>query len=150
MTLITNFKKLYQTDDYQWLLETITLLKNKQFNNLDIDNLIEELEDMGSEKRNAVKSLLEQIIRHFLLLQYWNNEYERNRHHWEAEIISFRNQIEDRLTTNLRNYIENEKEKIYQRALKYIQRKTNNKLELPKFCPYSLEELLNEDYFPHP
>jgi hypothetical protein len=39
----TDLKTLYETDDYQWLTETIDLLKKKQFADLDLDNLIEEL-----------------------------------------------------------------------------------------------------------
>jgi hypothetical protein len=31
---------------------------------------------LGKEKKNAVASLLEQIIRHLLLLQYWTKEAE--------------------------------------------------------------------------
>jgi hypothetical protein len=78
MTVTTHLQQLYQTDDYLWLLETIELLKQSRFEELDLENLIEELEDLGSEKRNAVESLLEQIIRHLLLLQYWHEEFERN------------------------------------------------------------------------
>ncbi|NEQ62391.1 MAG: DUF29 domain-containing protein, partial [Moorea sp. SIO4A1] len=69
-----NLKNLYEIDDAQWLEETIKLLKNKEFNQLDWDNLIEELEDLGREKKNAVASLLEQVIRHLLLLHYWTSE----------------------------------------------------------------------------
>ncbi len=53
-----NLKNLYDIDDAQWLEETIKLLKNKEFNQLDWDNLIEELEDLGRENKNAVASLL--------------------------------------------------------------------------------------------
>ncbi|WP_269086195.1 DUF29 domain-containing protein [[Phormidium ambiguum] IAM M-71] len=86
---VIDLKILYETDDYEWLESTIELLKNRQFNALDLENLIEELEDLGSEKRNAVVSLLEQIIRHLLLLQYWTSERERNQNGWRAEIVSF-------------------------------------------------------------
>ena len=67
---VTHLKQLYEIDDVQWLEETVKLIKNKQFNDLDLDNLIEELEDLGKEKKNAVASLLEPIIRHLLLLEY--------------------------------------------------------------------------------
>ncbi|MFO5491584.1 MAG: DUF29 family protein, partial [Cuspidothrix sp.] len=56
MTLITNLKQLYEIDDQQWLSETINLLKQKRFNELDLENLIEELDDLGSEKKNAISS----------------------------------------------------------------------------------------------
>ncbi|HEY9598031.1 MAG TPA: DUF29 family protein, partial [Cyanophyceae cyanobacterium] len=78
MTEVTDLKELYELDDSQWLEETIELLKNKQFDAIDLENLIEELEELGKEKKNAVASLLEQIIRHLLLLQYWTSELEYN------------------------------------------------------------------------
>jgi hypothetical protein len=53
MPVISNLKRLYETDDVQWLAETVELLKQRQFEELDLDNLIEELEDLGSEKKNA-------------------------------------------------------------------------------------------------
>lgn len=146
MEVMTNLKKIYEIDHYLWLLETIQLLKDKKVNELDLENLIEELDDMGKEQKNAVKSLLEQIIRHLLLLQYWTEESNRNYAHWEAEIYSFRNQIQDRLTTNLKNYLAEETLNIYQRALGYVQRKTNHRVNFPQECPYTLEQLLDENY----
>jgi hypothetical protein len=103
---VTDLKNLYELDDSQWLEETVKLLKNKQFQALDLENLIEELEDLGKEKKNAVASLLEQVIRHLLLLQYWTSESEYNAVHWQEEIYNFRIQLKRKLTANLRNYLE--------------------------------------------
>lgn len=108
MMTLTNLKQLYEVDDVQWLEETIELLKKQQFQQLDWENLIEELEDLGKEKKNAVASLLEPAIRHLLLLQYWTSELDYNQVHWQEEIYNFRIQLKRRLTTNLRNYLEAE------------------------------------------
>ena len=43
MQIITDLEELYELDDVQWLDETIKLLKDQQFEALDLDNLIEEL-----------------------------------------------------------------------------------------------------------
>ena len=99
-------KQLYEIDDSQWLGETISLLRNHQFQQLDLEHLIEELEDLGKEKKNAVASLLEQVIRHLLLLQYWTKETEYNTINWQEEIYNFRTQLKREMTTNLRNYLE--------------------------------------------
>jgi hypothetical protein len=143
MTVINDLKTLYKTDDIQWLEYTIELLRSKRLNELDLDNLIEELEDLGNERRSAVESLLEQVIRHLLLCQYWQAEAEINGNHWRAEIIGFRNQLERRLTTNLRNHLMIQLPKIYQSALK-----TGFKVDFPQQCPYQLEELLDLDWLP--
>ena len=65
----TNLKNLYEPDEHLWLEETIKLLHEKRFNDLDIDHLIEELESLVEHDKNRVSSFLEQIIRYLLLLQ---------------------------------------------------------------------------------
>ncbi len=145
---VTDLKTLYEIDDSQWLELTIKLLKNRQFNALDLENLIEELEELGQEKKNAVASLLEQVIRHLLLLQYWTSESEYNAVHWQGEIYSFRVQLRRRLTTNLRNYLDSELNSIYQDALGFVKIKTKNTVNFPLECPYTLEELLDIEWLP--
>ena len=146
MTVNTDLQSLYEIDESLWLEETIILLKEKRFQYLDLNNLIEELEALGKRDKNAVASLLEQIIRHLLLLQYWTEEYEMNGNHWQTEIIGFRNQLERLLTNNLQNYLHSELEKIYKGALKYTRQKTQFKIDFPEYCPYSLDQLLDENY----
>jgi hypothetical protein len=148
VTVITNLKTLYEIDSNQWLEETIELLKANRFNELDLENLIEELEALGRSDRNAVESLLEQVIRHLLLLQYWSEESEYNKSHWQAEITGFRTQLKRRLTSNLRNHLLKELSPLYQDALAYVRQKTSLQVDFPTECPYTLEELLNINWFP--
>jgi hypothetical protein len=145
---ILNLKELYETEYDRWLSEMIKLLKNRQLEELDYENLIEELEALGRSERSAVKSLLLQIIIHLMLYQFWQSEREQNANHWAGEIITFRVQLEDKLTINLRNYLENELLKIYQNALLIVQKKTQLN-SLPEQCPYSLQQLLDKNWFPN-
>lgn len=149
MTITTsiNLRKLYEIDDYLWIQETVKLLQEKKFNDLDLDNLIEELEDLGKARRKRIESLLEQIIRHILLWQYWQEERNRCDRHWQGEIFSFRRQINKDLTTNFYNHLSQELANIYDDAWGYVTRKSglNN---LPEKCPYTLEQLLDENWFP--
>jgi len=146
---MNDLKQLYDIDDDEWLEQTINLLKNHQFQQLDLDNLIEELEDLGREKKNAVASLLEQIIRHLLLLQYWTTEAEYNAVHWQEEIYNFRTQLRRTITTNLRKYLEDELTSIYQDALGFVKIKTTNLVTFPTECPYSQEQLLDRSWLPN-
>ena len=149
MIEVNELKQLYDVDDDQWLEQTINLLKNHQFQQLDLDNLIEELEDLGREKKNAVASLLDQIIRHLLLLQYWTTEAEYNAVHWQEEIYNFRTQLRRTITTNLRKYLEDELTSIYQDTLGFVKIKTTNLVTFPTECPYSLEQLLDRSWLPN-
>jgi hypothetical protein len=149
MIEVNELKQLYDIDDDEWLEQTINLLKNHQFQQLDLDNLIEELEDLVREKKNAVASLLDQIIRHLLLLQYWTTEAEYNAVHWQEEIYNFRTQLRRTITTNLRKYLEDELTSIYQDALGFVKIKTTNLVTFPTECPYSLEQLLDRSWLPN-
>lgn len=148
MIVIPNLQELHQVDDVAWLEKTVELLKNRQWECLDLENLIEELEDLGNEKRHAVESLLEQIIRHCLLIEFWDVERDNNLYHWRAEIIGFRTQLKRRITTNLYNHLIRNQEAIYQDALKYVQVKTAFQIEFPASCPYTMKQLLDIDWIP--
>ncbi|MBL1208679.1 DUF29 domain-containing protein [Geminocystis sp. GBBB08] len=141
MLTTNDLKQLYEIDETLWLEKTIELLKNKQYESLDLENLIEELEFLGKREKVTVESLLEQVIRHLLLCDYWTQE-ELSRNHWEVEIKSFRKQINKILTTNLRNHLEQNLSSIYEDALEYVQGKTRYKVEFPTGCPYTLNYLL--------
>ncbi|MBS3028054.1 MAG: DUF29 domain-containing protein [Dolichospermum sp. DET50] len=147
MRITTNLKQLYETDDSLWLEETIELLKQKQFNQLDIENLIEELISLGKRDLAKAKSLLRQIIIHLLLLQYWQVEYERNYRHWLGEIKTFRYDLNNHLTTNLRNKLEDDLENIYESAVDFVKIKTDLTI-FPEKCPYTLAQLLDNNYLP--
>ncbi|MCF2150938.1 DUF29 domain-containing protein [Desmonostoc muscorum LEGE 12446] len=145
MTITTNLKKLYETDENLWLEQTIELLKQKQFNQLDLENLIEELISLGKRDLAKAKSLLRQIIIHILLLQYWQVEYERNYRHWLGEIKTFRYDLNNHLTTNLMNKLQDDLENIYQSAVDFVQVKTDLTIFAEK-CPYTLAQLLDDNY----
>ncbi|MEB3227253.1 MAG: DUF29 domain-containing protein [Synechocystis sp.] len=148
MFSITKPEALYQADYVLWLDDTIHQLRCHNFAELDIEHLIEELEDLGNERRNAVVSLLDQIIRHLLLLEYWQAARDYNATHWRGEIYNFRVQLGDRLTKTLYNYLLSELDKIYRRSLKGVQIKTENAVDFPAVCPYSIEQLLDSDWLP--
>ena len=142
-----NLKELYEIDDNLWLEKTVKLLKEKKFQELDLENLIEELESLARRDKLAMASLLEQVIRHLLLIQYWDDQRERNYRHWRSEITSFRGQMDRRMTTNLYNYLDKNFISIYRYARKYVIDKSGLN-SFPQKCPYTLEQLLDEDWFP--
>jgi len=147
MTAIIDLKTLYESNYLQWLEETIKCLKARQLAEVDYENLIKELEDLAKNEKRRVRSLLEQIIRHLLLYQYWDLEKPRNANHWAAEIISFRNQLNEDLSANLRKYLEDDFNRIYSNALDYVKAKTQL-TNLPELCPYTLEQILDKSWLP--
>ena len=84
---------LYEQDYYLWIEKTISLLENHQFSDLDLDNLIEEISDMGKSQRQSLKSYLTRLLEHLLKLVYWQSELEYNQRGWKNEIRNFRRAI---------------------------------------------------------
>ena len=148
MTIRSKLTSLYEIDNEQWLEQTINLLKNNRLEELDLEHLIEELEELSRRDKLTVESFLEQIIRHLLLYQYWTEQNDYNSNHWKAEIMSFRTQINEYLSQNLRNHLLTNQSKVYEKALKYVNQKTGYKITFPKECPYSLEQLLEKNWLP--
>ncbi|MFM8295681.1 MAG: DUF29 domain-containing protein [Microcystaceae cyanobacterium] len=144
-----SLKSLYEQDEHLWLTETIQLLKENRLEQLDIENLIGELEDLSKWNQNRVESFLRQVFIHLLLLQYWTMEYDYNYRHWQGEIASFRVQLNRALTTNLKQYLLENLEDVYQESVFIVTQKTGLDLQIfPAFCPYSLEQLLDKNWLP--
>ena len=141
-----SLSSIYEEDYQQWLDKTVLLLKNRQVDSLDYEHLIEELEALGREQKNAVESLVIQVIQHLLFYQYWSSQREDNQRHWRGELIGFRTQLELRLTTNLRNHLSNRLDYLYGKARKMAEVKTD--LKLPSASPYTLADILDEDWLP--
>ncbi len=80
------------------------------------------------------------------LLQFWTREREYNQSHWESELVNFQDQLNTYLTASLRKYLEQEFDNIYQKAIRYVRKKTTNQVTFPNTCPYSLEELLDPNW----
>lgn len=76
--LQTTAKNLYDTDYNLWVMETVDQLKNKNFDAIDLENLIEEVSDLSRREKKKLKSLLRNLLEHLLKLKYWEFEIIQN------------------------------------------------------------------------
>ncbi|MGF1516345.1 MAG: DUF29 domain-containing protein [Nodosilinea sp.] len=109
MTLAQDVKtSLYEQDYLLWLEQVAEQLRQKDFDGLDITNLIEEIGDLGKSEKHAVASYLMHLCEHLLKLKYWDSERDRCFRGWSVEITNFRFQLQRRLKSSpsLRNYLE--------------------------------------------
>jgi len=53
-----NLKELYEKDFYLWVQENLRLLKNKEYDLVDWENLLEEIEDMGQRYLDSAVSFM--------------------------------------------------------------------------------------------
>jgi DNA-directed RNA polymerase delta subunit len=82
---------LYDRDYLQWVEDVANKLRARDFDNLDIDNLIEEIEDLGKSEKKEILNRLTTLLEHLLKRLYVEMPQEFNG--WERTIREQRRQI---------------------------------------------------------
>jgi uncharacterized protein (UPF0210 family) len=136
----------YEEDYYLWTKTMAEKLKNQDYLTVDWDNLIEEIEDMGKSQKRAVESLLMRLTEHLLKLKYWQTEKDRNKKHWEAEVVNFRVLLRKRLKES--PSLARELTEIYTEILTDSRRSMSKLFDLPEQIDLTLVRVLDEDWFP--
>jgi hypothetical protein len=137
---------LYDKDFYAWLIKSAELLKQRKFDELDIEHIVEEIESMGRSEKKQLMTRISLLIAHLLKWQY---QPERRTNSWKLTIKEQRKQVIKLLGENpsLKNKIEIED--VYESAVIIASRETEIiEYDFPKRCSFSLKECLDHDYFP--
>jgi len=141
---------LYEQDFPLWAERQAALLRAGRFDQLDLENLIEEVEDLSRRERDAVESYAETILEHLLKLAF--SPATRPRRGWLATVDKQRVKLARKLTTTLRNHLRAELPALYagQRRLvaRQLARDHGSPDALPGSCPYTLEQVLDADWYP--
>ncbi len=144
-------KSLYDTDYHLWVLETLKKLENKDFESLDLENLIEEVSDLSRRQKKKLKNLLRNLFEHLLKLKYWQAEHNNNFRHWQGEITNFRKQIKDELedSPSLTSYLLEVLDKCYQDGREIAAMRSGLSVEIfPEKAIANLEQILDENWLP--
>jgi hypothetical protein len=86
-------KSLYDRDFLQWIEDTVAKLKVRNFAEIDLENLIEEIEALGRSQRKELKSRLLVLLEYLLKRLYVDSSCDYRG--WENTIFEQRQQIED-------------------------------------------------------
>jgi hypothetical protein len=146
----------YEQDFYGWIEHHINLLRQGKLAEIDSELLIAELESMANQDKNTLASRFIILIAHLLKWQYQFTELTERWGHftgasWQGSIREQRAKIEFQLENNpsLKNYLSEAVAKAYPRALALAAKETGiAKAIFPQECPYSLEQLLDDDFYP--
>ena len=141
---------LYEEDFYLWVGGQADLLRKGRFRELDLARLIEEVDDLGANLRNAVISRTREIILHLLKLQY--SPAVEPRGGWRESVGKQRDDLELEITPSLRRHLIAELETIYQkarlRAADDLARDGGKPDQLPRSCPYTFEQITDPIWRP--
>ena len=154
-----SLKELYEKDFYLWVIENLKLIKNKEYEFVDWENLLEEIEDMAKRELRSLISLMAIIMEH---LYKWEN-YRKSAYMgsgWKKSIINARTEMLKLFKDAPSLRAKSQEKQILQRAWEdavldlIAWFKVNEKLALrhfgrlptekdfPKECPYSFQQIM--------
>jgi hypothetical protein len=141
---------LYKEDFPLWAERQAALLRARRFDELDLENLIEEVEDLSRRERDTVESHVETILEHLLKLEL--SKAPRPRRGWLVTVDKQRARLARKLTTTLRNHLEAELPALYAGLRRPVTRQLEKdslaRNALSTACPYTLDQILDPDWFP--
>ena len=141
-------RSLYEQDILLWVEETVSKLKAKDFESLDLDNLIEEVESLGISQKKELINRLIVLLEHLLKRLYVDLPYDYNG--WERTIRTQRNnlQVLIKQVPSLKSRWESSFIDAWEIALKTV-REEYSQINFPDRWPFSqeLEAMLNNRFW---
>lgn len=141
----------YRTDFYAWTQEQAALLEAEEVEKLDLANIKEEIESMGISQRKELASRLTVLLMHLLKWQEQPGYKGRRPNSWRNTIRVQRREIDLLLvySPSLRRQVPDFIADAYPRARKEAAGETRVPLaRFPADCPWTVEEILDEDWLP--
>lgn len=108
---------------------------------IDWNNLIEEVRDLGLSELKACRSWLELACFHLLKISALPEE--RVAGHWEREVVNFVTKVRQHYVASMGSKIDLDKH--YASALRQVRKLGWASAEVPEVCPFKLEDFLSDD-----
>jgi len=140
---------LYEQDYYLWSQKMAALLRNKHWDELDIDNIAEEIESLGRSERRALESNLTILLMHLLK---WRYQPAKQTNSWRYTIREHRQRIEKEIkeSPSLKPYLIETVPEMYENARQLAADETGLEITVfPSKCPFAIEDILNPDFLPN-
>lgn len=141
-------KLKYENDFYGWAMQNIQLLKQGNYQEADIEHIIEELEEMGTSHENQLINRLAVLIAHLLKWQFQPDFRGRS---WEGTIEEQRRKIDRIIKKNpsLKPKISEAIEEGFADSKAIIKKETPIDMKvLPSTCPYTFDQIMDDEFYP--
>ena len=133
---------IYEKDYIGWIEYQKNLLKHRNFESLDMENLLEEIDSLGNSEKNAVESYLANLLLHLLKIKYqpamhtksWDNSVKNSKYHVQRKLQknpSIKNSLPEIL-----------KDAYFTARLNAASETGLDEKTFPKQCPWKIEELI--------
>lgn len=143
----------YDEDFYAWtqhqakLLRALQNLRSDFPAEMDIPNIAEEIESLGSADLNSVRSYVRNILVH--LIKAASDQKAPAVGHWRSEIATFHLEALDRYTASMRQLIDIQRlwrDAIKLANLRLLEHGHSVAPSMPAQCPFSIDEIMAENF----
>ena len=138
----------FKNDYAGWLQESARVLREGRLSELNLESVAEELEAMGRSQKRELISRFAVLIAHLLKWQY---QPEKRSKSWARTIRIQRLDIGELLeeSPSLRHQMEEKIDRAYEKGRVFAESETGIDFHrFPESCPYSMGQLLDEQFFP--
>ena len=140
----------YQTDVVAWAHEQAGLIRAGRFELLDLENIAEEIEDVGKSEQRELASRMAVLLAHLLKWQY---QPQKRTSSWTLTIKEQRRLVIRRIqkTLSLRIVLEDTEwvDDIWLDSKTLAEKQTGLDIGIfPEICPWNLPNVLEESWLP--
>ena len=138
----------YEEDLVAWTEKTAQLLRERRFDEIDIENLAEEVQAMAGRDRRELESRLAVILLHLLKWKYQPNQRSGS---WHSTMRTQRRELRQllRQSPTLKREVAAAVKEAYPDAMDDAAEETGLKVKtFPSDCPFSSEQILDRTYLP--
>lgn len=157
--------RLYRRDGYAWSKQQAAALRRRDYERIDWENVIEEIESMGRAERKPWVSNCALALAHMLVIEHCKTATPANLEDWETEIRAFRGAMADAIDAS--HSLQGEYDEILAMAWKIGRREAVERLaaysaqaagrrspkphlraadeKMPEDCPYLVEHVCPYD-----
>jgi Domain of unknown function DUF29 len=139
-------QKKMSDDNYEWLMESVRILREGRFSDLDVNDVAGVLEDMGKAELRELESRIVVLMLHLLK---WIHQPTKRKGGWEATIIEQRRRIKSLLRDS--PSLESRVPGIVASEWSYVVRLAiaeTGENSFPLTPSFSIQEMLSDDFLP--
>lgn len=138
----------YDDDFARWSAEQSELIRQRRFEEVDLENVAEEIESLGRSDKREIESGLKVLLVHLLKLKF---QPEQGKPGWRSTIIEQRRRIAKLIeeSPSLKAYPMSVLGEEYEYARSDAAAETGIAVAaFPETCPFSIQEVLELSFFP--
>lgn len=141
----------YEKDIVAWANEQASFIRAGRFDLLDLENIAEEIEDVGKSEQRELENRMAVLLAHLLKWQFQPTHRGAS---WQKTIKVQRTQVNRRIqkTPSFKHTLQDDEwwDDTWGDAITQASKETGiDVLKFPEICPWTPEQILDLEFFPN-